>query len=120
MSSIFFFRQKTAYDMRISDWSSDVCSSDLGGSATQGERGERTDAGADPPAVGGARPAGAQKLSRRAAPCRIYPHRPRTGGRWPCRGIGRLDRGSPRRPHFVRIRERPILYRWTIATLTST
>src|SRR3546814_7987358 len=25
----FFFRQKTAYDMRISDWSSDVCSSDL-------------------------------------------------------------------------------------------
>src|SRR3546814_6621486 len=26
----FFFKQKTAYDMRISDWSSDVCSSDLG------------------------------------------------------------------------------------------
>src|SRR3546814_17517628 len=25
----FFFKQKTAYDMRISDWSSDVCSSDL-------------------------------------------------------------------------------------------
>src|SRR3546814_10292311 len=25
----FFFRQKTAYEMRISDWSSDVCSSDL-------------------------------------------------------------------------------------------
>src|SRR3546814_2673455 len=28
--SIFFFKQKTAYEMRISDWSSDVCSSDLG------------------------------------------------------------------------------------------
>src|SRR3546814_6331673 len=28
---IFFFKQKTAYEMRISDWSSDVCSSDLGG-----------------------------------------------------------------------------------------
>src|SRR3546814_2570775 len=28
--SVFFFRQKTAYEMRISDWSSDVCSSDLG------------------------------------------------------------------------------------------
>src|SRR3546814_4388381 len=28
-SSVFFFKQKTAYDMRISDWSSDVCSSDL-------------------------------------------------------------------------------------------
>src|SRR3546814_6236998 len=26
---LFFFNQKTAYEMRISDWSSDVCSSDL-------------------------------------------------------------------------------------------
>src|SRR3546814_899632 len=29
--SFFFFKQKTAYEMRISDWSSDVCSSDLSG-----------------------------------------------------------------------------------------
>src|SRR3546814_20034268 len=29
MVLVFFFKQKTAYDMRISDWSSDVCSSDL-------------------------------------------------------------------------------------------
>src|SRR3546814_9807756 len=29
MSCFFFFKQKTAYEMRISDWSSDVCSSDL-------------------------------------------------------------------------------------------
>src|SRR3546814_7425044 len=29
MYYIFFFKQKTAYEMRISDWSSDVCSSDL-------------------------------------------------------------------------------------------
>src|SRR3546814_4462522 len=29
ISTIFFFKQKTAYEMRISDWSSDVCSSDL-------------------------------------------------------------------------------------------
>src|SRR3546814_1478728 len=29
--AVFFFKQKTAYEMRISDWSSDVCSSDLGG-----------------------------------------------------------------------------------------
>src|SRR3546814_3992084 len=29
LSSYFFFKQKTAYEMRISDWSSDVCSSDL-------------------------------------------------------------------------------------------
>src|SRR3546814_6977312 len=31
----FFFKQKTAYEMRISDWSSDVCSSDLVGLSTQ-------------------------------------------------------------------------------------
>src|SRR3546814_15279324 len=31
MFGFFFFKQKTAYEMRISDWSSDVCSSDLWG-----------------------------------------------------------------------------------------
>src|SRR3546814_9286827 len=31
VASVFFFKQKTAYEMRISDWSSDVCSSDLFG-----------------------------------------------------------------------------------------
>src|SRR3546814_3681229 len=31
----FFFKQKTAYEMRISDWSSDVCSSDLNNLAIQ-------------------------------------------------------------------------------------
>src|SRR3546814_10331688 len=42
----FFFKQKTAYEMRISDWSSDVCSSDLG-----------------PAAVARSRPAGKRGLS---------------------------------------------------------
>src|SRR3546814_1682146 len=32
----FFFKQKTAYEMRISDWSSDVCSSDLSEQARPG------------------------------------------------------------------------------------
>src|SRR3546814_15932143 len=32
MFCFFFFKQKTAYEMRISDWSSDVCSSDLNSS----------------------------------------------------------------------------------------
>src|SRR3546814_7573436 len=32
---VFFFKQKTAYEMRISDWSSDVCSSDLMGMAME-------------------------------------------------------------------------------------
>src|SRR3546814_3612526 len=56
---VFFFKQKTAYEMRISDWSSDVCSSDLQdrhvGEAPQafelafGERGaERGDGIIDP------------------------------------------------------------------------
>src|SRR3546814_6700318 len=34
LSVFFFFKQKTAYEMRISDWSSDVCSSDLRGAKT--------------------------------------------------------------------------------------
>src|SRR3546814_19909119 len=34
---LFFFKQKTAYEMRISDWSSDVCSSDLIESAQVGD-----------------------------------------------------------------------------------
>src|SRR3546814_8600498 len=45
---MFFFKQKTAYEMRISDWSSDVCSSDLLARARLEGRGER-------PAVEGVR-----------------------------------------------------------------
>src|SRR3546814_3917439 len=37
----FFFKQKTAYEMRISDWSSDVCSSDLGRPGVAGPGGRR-------------------------------------------------------------------------------
>src|SRR3546814_20465055 len=33
---VFFFKQKTAYELRISDWSSDVCSSDLAVKETAG------------------------------------------------------------------------------------
>src|SRR3546814_10268668 len=35
---IFFFNQKTAYEVRISDWSSDVCSSDLTAACRSGAR----------------------------------------------------------------------------------
>src|SRR3546814_5814238 len=35
----FFFKQKTAYEMRISDWSSDVCSSDLYSADTRPQTG---------------------------------------------------------------------------------
>src|SRR3546814_9208347 len=37
----FFFKQKTAYEMRISDWSSDVCSSDLVAIVVQAHRDDR-------------------------------------------------------------------------------
>src|SRR3546814_2091973 len=45
----FFFKQKTAYEMRISDWSSDVCSSDLRTAAYAGRsrRPRRDGAGDD-------------------------------------------------------------------------
>src|SRR3546814_6566886 len=36
VNCVFFFKQKTAYEMRISDWSSDVCSSDLAGPCRSG------------------------------------------------------------------------------------
>src|SRR3546814_131748 len=39
MLSFFFFKQKTAYEVRISDWSSDVCSSDLVAAAGAGALG---------------------------------------------------------------------------------
>src|SRR3546814_4236851 len=44
MLCFFCFKQKTAYEMRISDWSSDVCSSDLGDlSFNRGRRGDGQD-----------------------------------------------------------------------------
>src|SRR3546814_2916073 len=42
--SLFFFKQKTAYEMRISDWSSDVCSSDLSEREFVATYGNRADA----------------------------------------------------------------------------
>src|SRR3546814_19343233 len=39
----FFFKQKTAYEMRISDWSSDVCSSDLRRADRRGHRADPAD-----------------------------------------------------------------------------
>src|SRR3546814_1665807 len=42
----FFFKQKTAYDMRIMDWSSDVCSSDLHARRARDAGGDDDDVGA--------------------------------------------------------------------------
>src|SRR3546814_11338414 len=54
----FFFKQKTAYEMRISDWSSDVCSSDLWVETTTDLRGASLHHGyrlKDAPTVAGGR-----------------------------------------------------------------
>src|SRR3546814_16677673 len=102
----FFFKQKTAYEMRISDWSSDVCSSDL-----QSPRALRT------PAVEGSGDAGGGpgkggipgRLVRRAADYRgrTPPGAgPRRGGALPrCRPLAegrQLDRAvEPAHRHVV-------------------
>src|SRR3546814_9093070 len=67
----FFFKQKTAYEMRISDWSSDVCSSDLPCASTRmrvaadlqvlGDR----EVGKQPPTLGRDRDAAAQRSEAR-------------------------------------------------------
>src|SRR3546814_5253922 len=64
MFDLFFFKQKTAYEMRISDWSSDVCSSDLprrAGGAARLARGRGEGRGAH------GRRAGAAVMIRRSA-----------------------------------------------------
>src|SRR3546814_8246809 len=49
---VFFFKQKTAYEMRISDWSSDVCSSDLLAQRLYRDRDGRHPDRTDPDLVG--------------------------------------------------------------------
>src|SRR3546814_2349873 len=62
LACVFFFKQKTAYEMRISDWSSDVCSSDLGERATPGT----APAGAGQEAFDCGRPVRHRRPGRRA------------------------------------------------------
>src|SRR3546814_3044398 len=96
----FFFKQKTAYEMRISDWSSDVCSSDLPWPDARDKGGTRQDEASPPPL----QRRGFKSLSStpavrtpraasrgRSAPGRSGPRRARVRGR---RGAAR---GSPRK-----------------------
>src|SRR3546814_8095130 len=62
---IFFFKQKTAYEMRISDWSSDVCSSDL---AARGFSAFRVFAGKGGDRHGGRSPGAACRIGAFAGP----------------------------------------------------
>src|SRR3546814_7922870 len=76
---VFFFKQKTAYEMRISDWSSDVCSSDLALRPAQDDHGAegraaaRNAAAATASAVGILRLLGAaaRAACRKSAPAQI-------------------------------------------------
>src|SRR3546814_6638036 len=54
---MFFFKQKTAYELRISDWSSDVCSSDLAQAAVQCPGHDAAQAGVATQAASGRRKA---------------------------------------------------------------
>src|SRR3546814_1805633 len=70
----FFFKQKTAYEMRISDWSSDVCSSDLAWPTRPTAATRRTRS----PAPRQRRP----KAQSRRWPGRRRPDRQRASWRW--------------------------------------
>src|SRR3546814_588365 len=97
LSDFFFFKQKTAYDMRISDWSSDVCSSDLLGAAGL--------LGADPQLdhlsvsarEGSARRGAAGGGARRRNRARESAPRPADARRDPLRNAARGDRADVRR-----------------------
>src|SRR3546814_2942268 len=73
MIQFFFFKQKTAYEMRISDWSSDVCSSDLAGAAAGMGRAERRPAAGGHPALLGLRRALAAPAHRPVPARRLGP-----------------------------------------------
>src|SRR3546814_15587036 len=81
-SFFFFFKQKTAYDMRISDWSSYVCSSDLG---VGGKLYTIT---------GNSRSAPIVAIRFRSPLCLLISHLLTC---FRCQGAGRLDAAAPRR-----------------------
>src|SRR3546814_16035330 len=94
----FFFKQKTAYEMRISDWSSDVCSSDLGPRRQRGEE------GGDGAAGGREVQSGGDHGCFSAGGARA---RPRTGAQAARRHRGKAGRNAPAialgRPRFRQI-----------------
>src|SRR3546814_8055127 len=81
----FFFKQKTAYEMRISDWSSDVCSSDLGPHAS----GDGTTTADPPPAPG------AWESGRSVGACGCRGRRRVSSASWV--GTGSMQGGSEER-----------------------
>src|SRR3546814_8695769 len=70
MCLFFFFKQKTAYEMRISDWSSDVCSSDLPGGGR--DLNGASFRNGEIPAFAGMTKFGLRAAPRNSAPHRLY------------------------------------------------
>src|SRR3546814_8780944 len=93
---IFLCKQKTAYEMRISDWSSDVCSSDLG---PEHRRDHHVAPGPDA-AVGAQQHVVAQAVQRQDLMHLRQPHLPGHAGI--------LDRGVGRGPGSARSEERRV------------
>src|SRR3546814_5284161 len=97
---LFFFKQKTAYEMRISDWSSDVCSSDLraGAGRLLAQRRGGQDRGAADPSEPDAQLHGSDEQGNAEAAADRDPNcigRPRPGRG---RGRGRRAGHGARRP----------------------
>src|SRR3546814_732353 len=96
----FFFKQKTAYEMRISDWSSDVCSSDLSSFVTRrlkagGRTGDDAACAIAGHGAGSDRDRGDDRARHVAvAPCRMEGNADRARRRKSAGGDGR----SPRHP----------------------
>src|SRR3546814_6016927 len=85
----FFVKQKTAYDLRISDWSSDVCSSDLAAlCAPPGDRLRRVRVPRGPPGAGGGDRGRGRRAAEEEARLRL-PGRPGAPG---LRRAGQLER----------------------------
>src|SRR3546814_3138510 len=112
MCDLFFFKQMTAYEMRISDWSSDVCSSDLR------ERADRTQPGLyrPPGPAGRHRARAAQAPPARARRAHRHLRRARRG-RVPHQRTRqhRIGPGQPRRP----ARRAAVAHRWRSETMTT-
>src|SRR3546814_10637643 len=101
MICVFFFKQKTAYEMRISDWSSDVCSSDLVHSSLQKERWSS-------PVHRSARHWPISTRSRIASYCRRYPRYFRRTGSGHKSLPPIAEPPPPRRVPFAPQPERPL------------
>src|SRR3546814_8462762 len=99
---IFFFKQKTAYEMRISDWSSDVCSSDR--ALRLARQGAAHVAGSERPALHGLATAGAAGAAVSNPPVTAALHRPSAQ----LAGRSRPARARLRRPEWYKA---AIIYR---------